>query len=144
MALTGCLTKTNVSETLVHDVGITLNVPNDYTFKKFLLCFYKKMGFLDESGDRNFDKIRGVLSDFEPEDVEVIVGACEHISGENDIESVYLLTKCIFSNIRTIIKLFYKYFVVSLKLFHKMYIYVHNLVIKLYKSMVKFEKNFNK
>nr|AZL87167.1 odorant binding protein 25 [Holotrichia oblita] len=104
-AITKCIQKTGVDESIVTRMGVTLDIPDNSVVKKFLACLNKKLGFQNEEGDMLFDNLRGNLVGMSSEEVNSTVSTCKQVKGTNSIENSYLVTKCIFRKIKSIIKL---------------------------------------
>nr|AVM18961.1 odorant binding protein 35 [Holotrichia parallela] len=104
-AIAKCIQKTGVDESTVTRMGITLDIPDNSVVKKFLSCLNKKLGFQSDEGDMLFDNLRENLAGLSSEEVNSTVSTCKQVKGTNSVENSYLVTKCMFRKIKSIIKL---------------------------------------
>lgn len=92
-----CINKTGISKTVIGRTKVTLELPDDPQYKKYISCFYKKQGYQNEDGDILFYNIKNMITDLANGTLAVdIVNACkDFVKQPSHEEYAYTVAKCL-------------------------------------------------
>ncbi|XP_022913072.1 B2 protein-like [Onthophagus taurus] len=68
---------------------------DDPKVAEFVFCFFKKVGFMNESGDLQETVIKAKISgDLTAEEIKTVIGKCNGQTGKDNNEKAYNIYKC--------------------------------------------------